>query len=170
MEKNNINLKMRKYHRYLGYFLVGIMAVYAVSGFVLIFRDTNFLKTEKQIEKKLQPDTKIEDLGKVLRIRDFKIEDTKDGIVYFQQGNYNTKTNVISYKSSELPVFIQKLNKLHKASSGEPLFFLNVFFAISLLFFVVSAFWMFLPKTEIFRKGIYIALAGIGLTIFLLFI
>lgn len=33
---------MRVYHRYLGFFLAGIMAVYAISGVVLIFRDTDF--------------------------------------------------------------------------------------------------------------------------------
>ena len=42
---------MRVYHRYLGFFLAGIMAVYAISGVVMIFRDTDFLKREKQIEK-----------------------------------------------------------------------------------------------------------------------
>jgi hypothetical protein len=42
---------MRIYHRCLGYFLAGIMAMYAISGITLIFRETNFLKQEKQIEK-----------------------------------------------------------------------------------------------------------------------
>lgn len=36
--------RMRIYHRYLGYFLAGIMAVYAISGLTMIFRDTDFLK------------------------------------------------------------------------------------------------------------------------------
>ena len=35
---------MRIIHRYLGFFLAGIMAVYALSGIVLILRDTDFLK------------------------------------------------------------------------------------------------------------------------------
>ena len=34
-----MNNKMRIFHRYLGFFLAGIMAVYALSGIVLIFRD-----------------------------------------------------------------------------------------------------------------------------------
>lgn len=38
--------KMRTYHRYLGFFLAGIMAMYSISGIVLIFRDTDFLKKE----------------------------------------------------------------------------------------------------------------------------
>ena len=44
MSQSNLNTTMRIYHRYLGFFLAGIMAVYAISGIVLIFRDTDFLK------------------------------------------------------------------------------------------------------------------------------
>ena len=46
---------MRITHRYLGYFLAGIMAVYAVSGVLLVYRDTDFLKKEKSYEKKFEP-------------------------------------------------------------------------------------------------------------------
>ena len=35
----------------LGLLRNGIMAVYAISGGVMIFRDTDFLRREKQIEK-----------------------------------------------------------------------------------------------------------------------
>ena len=41
---------MRLLHRYIGYFMAGIMAVYAISGVLLIYRDTDFLKKEKEIE------------------------------------------------------------------------------------------------------------------------
>jgi uncharacterized iron-regulated membrane protein len=47
-----MNIKMRIIHRYLGFFLAGIMAVYAISGILLIFRETNFLKSEKSSKKK----------------------------------------------------------------------------------------------------------------------
>ena len=39
---SKLNTTMRVYHRYLGFFLAGIMAVYAISGIVMIFRDTDF--------------------------------------------------------------------------------------------------------------------------------
>jgi hypothetical protein len=71
--------------------------------------------------------------------------------------------------TKELPFLLEKLTKLHKADTKEPLFFLNVFFGLSLLFFVISSFWMFLPKTKIFKKGLYFAIAGIILTLVLLF-
>jgi hypothetical protein len=161
---------MRVYHRYLGYFLAGIMTVYAVSGIVLIFRDTEFLKSEKQIVKKLEPNIKPEELGRALRIRDFKVESINGNIVSFKQGTYNSETGAASYASKELPFVLNKLTQLHKASTSHPLYFLNIFFGLSLLFFVVSSFWMFLPKTDVFRKGAYFALAGIILTLLLIFI
>ena len=53
MTKGKSNsLLFRIIHRYLGFFLAGIMTVYALSGVVLIFRDTDLFKIEKQQEKK----------------------------------------------------------------------------------------------------------------------
>jgi hypothetical protein len=161
---------MRIYHRYLGYFLAGIMTVYAVSGIVLIFRDTDFLKSEKQIEKKLAPNVNPEELGRALKIKDFKIESIDGNIVTFRQGSYNKDTGVASYTAKELPFVLNKLTHLHKASSSQPLYMLNIFFGLSLLFFVVSSFWMFLPATDVFRKGLYFALGGVLLTLLLIFV
>ncbi|MEO6719534.1 MAG: hypothetical protein ABIN67_04170 [Ferruginibacter sp.] len=164
------NNKMRVYHRYLGFFLAGIMAVYAISGITMIFRNTDFLKKDKQVERQLKPDIKNEELGKELRMKDFKVEKEDGDIISFKQGVYNRSTGVVKYTSRELPYFLEKLTRLHKADTKNRLFFLNVFFGISLLFFVVSSFWMFMPKTSIFRKGLYFTLAGIVLTIILLII
>jgi hypothetical protein len=64
---------MRIWHRYPGYFSAGIMSVYAISGIVLIFRDTDFLKRDKRVEQKLSPNLNAGELGKALRMRDLKI-------------------------------------------------------------------------------------------------
>lgn len=168
MANGGVNTKLRIYHRYLGYFLAGIMAVYATSGFIMIFRDTDFLKSDKKMESRLRPNIKTEDLGRELRMRDFKVEREEGDIVRFEQGTYNKSTGTAKYTSKEWPFIIEKLARLHKADTKSPLFFLNVFFAVSLLFFVFSAFWMFLPKTTIFKKGLYFTLAGVVLTIILI--
>ncbi len=165
-----LHTTMRVYHRYLGFFLAGIMSIYAISGIVLIFRDTDFLKNEKKVERAVPSDTKPEDMGKALRIKDFKIDKTEGDIAYFKQGTYNLRTGVANYTVKELPLVMDKLTKLHKANSGSPLFFLNVFFGLSLFFFVISSFWMFLPQTTIFRKGLYFALAGLVLALIMLFV
>lgn len=165
-----VNEKMRMYHRYLGFFLAGIMTVYSISGIILIFRDTDFLKTEKQVEKNIKPNLKADEVGKELRIRELKVLSDDGTILTFSQGTYNIKTGVANYTTKELPFVIDKLTKLHKASSKNPLFFLNIFFGLSLFFFVLSSFWMFMPSTSVFKKGLYFAAAGIVLTIILLFV
>ena len=162
--------RMRIWHRYLGFFLAGIMAVYALSGIVLIFRDTDFLKQEKQIAKSLAPGLKAEAVGQAIRIRDLKAEAETEELLQFKQGTYNKLTGLVIYKVRSLPKGIEKLTQLHKASTKQPLFYLNVFFGISLFFFVISSFWMFLPGTTIFKKGLYFTLAGIVVTILLLVI
>jgi hypothetical protein len=159
---------MRVYHRYLGFFLAGIMAIYAVSGVLLIFRTTDFLKVEKTKTENLPADIKMEDLGRALRIRDFKIDKEENGILYFRQGNFNTTTGVATVSSKELPAALEKLTNLHKANTKSPLFFLNIFFGASLLFFVVSSFWMFIPSSDIFKKGLYFTLAGAVLVLIML--
>jgi len=162
--------RMRVYHRYLGYFLAGIMAVYSISGITLIFRDTDFLKSEKQVERQLKSGLSIEELGKELRMRDFKIDSAEGDIIRFRQGTYNKSTGVANYSVKELAQFADKLQKLHKADTKSPLFFLNVFFGLSLFFFVVSSFYMFLPNTSVFKKGLYFTLAGVVLTLILIFV
>ena len=161
---------MRIWHRYLGFFLAGIMAVYSISGVILIFRDTDFLKKEKQVVKKLAPNLTAEALGKEIKIKELKAESISGDTLKFKQGFYNQATGQVAYTVKSMPFVIEKLNKLHKANSKSPLFFLNIFFGVSLLFFVISSFWMFMPKTSIFKKGLYFTLAGIVFTLIILFL
>ena len=168
--KATVHNQMRIWHRYLGFFLAGIMAVYATSGIVLIFRDTDFLKKEKIAEKKLDAHLTAEAVGKAIKIKELKAETVSGDTMKFKQGFYNTATGDVSYTVKSMPFIIEKLNKLHKANSKSPLFFLNIFFGVSLLFFVISSFWMFMPKTSIFKKGLYFTLGGIVLTLIMLFL
>ena len=161
---------MRVYHRYLGFFLAGIMSIYAVSGIVLIFRNTDFLKVEVVIEKEIESNLTAEEIGKTLRIRNFKITRERTDTLYFEQGFYHSNSGLAVYSKKELPFIMDKMVHLHKATSDSPLFFMNIFFGVSLFFFVLSSFWMFFPGTKVFKKGMYFALAGIVLTILMVFI
>jgi len=165
-----MNNTMRVYHRYLGFFLAGIMAMYAISGVILIFRTTDFLKSEKAVETSLSPGLGEDEIGASLKIREFKIERIEGDMVYFKEGTYNKTTGVATQKVKKLPYVLDKMTKLHKANTNSPLFYLNIFFGASLLFFVVSAFWMFIPGSPMFRKGLYFALGGIALTLLLIFV
>jgi hypothetical protein len=165
---SQLSTKMRVYHRYLGFFLAGIMAVYSISGIILIFRETKFLKSDVHKIVRLQPGLKGDELGKELRIKGFKPDTTLGDVVSFKQGTYNLKSGEADYTVSELPKLVSKMTKLHKATTKDPLFYLNMFFGFSLLFFVISSFWMFLPKTNIFKKAMLFTLAGAILTVVLL--
>jgi uncharacterized iron-regulated membrane protein len=167
---NNSKLSMRVLHRYLGFFLAGIMAVYAISGIVLIFRDTDFLKSERTEEIRVEPNVKNENIGKALDLRRYNFEREEGDMVYFKNGDYNKKTGVAHITTKELPYILDKMTHLHKASTDDPLYWLNVFFGVSLLFFVLSAFWMYLPKTKVFKTGLLYSLAGLVLTLILLFV
>lgn len=167
-KKITFQLAMRVIHRYLGFFLIGIMSVYALSGMVLVFRDTDFLKQEKQMNKQVKPEAKPEELGQMLGIRQLKVTKEEGNLMYFENGTYDKSTGEANYTVKQLPVLLDKMTHMHKAKSSEPLFFLNVFFGFSLLFFSVSSLWMFTPKTSIFRKGMYFTAGGIVLTLLML--
>ncbi len=169
--KNNkpVNQKFRTTHRYIGNFLAGIMAVYAISGIVLIFRDTNFLKSEHQIEKVLKPNIDKKNLAKELRVRELQNVSENTDSILFQNGSYNKSTGVTKITIMKLPFVLDKLTHLHKAKSGDPLYWFNIFFGISLLALVITSFWMLRPKTKIFTNGLYFTLSGVALILIMLF-
>jgi hypothetical protein len=161
---------MRLVHRYLGFFLAGIMAMYALSGTLLIFRNTDFLKKEVVIEKKIEQNLTAETLGPALKIKNLKVDKIEGSTLSFKDGMYNSETGEASYTVKQLPTILDKMTHLHKATTNDPLYFLNIFFGMSLLFFVISSFWMFMPSTPIFKKGLLFTAGGILLTLLMLFL
>jgi uncharacterized iron-regulated membrane protein len=168
MKKSIINTRV--IHRYLGFFLVGVLAVYAISGIAMIFRKTDTFKKTVIKEIILNNNTQPKDLGKVLKIPDFKVDSTQLEMVYFKEGNFNQKTGRANISTKEYPYLLDKMMKLHKATTNSPIYWLNIFFGLSLLFFVISSFWMFLPSTSTFKKGILFSILGFLMTILILFI
>jgi PepSY-associated TM region len=166
---NQINNTMRVYHRYLGFFLAGIMAVYAISGIYLIFRETGFLQTEQKFEKTLPANVDIKELGKILEIPKFKAGKEENGIIPFRGGTYDTKTHIAKYTTKKVPKFLEKMILLHLSSTEDPMYLLNTFFGVALLFFVVSAFFMYMPGTTILKKGLWFSLAGLIMTLLMLY-
>ncbi|MEM7484733.1 MAG: hypothetical protein AAF348_05950 [Bacteroidota bacterium] len=169
-KQRDFSNRIRTYHRYLGFFLAGIMTVYALSGIVLIFRDTDFLKKEYHYEEQLKAGLNAAQVGSKINIKRLKFTTTTEEIATFKEGTYNLKTGTVTYTLKKLPLVLDKMAHLHIAKSADPLYFLNIFFGLALLFFVVSSFWMFLPKTTIFKKGLLFTAAGLILTLVLLFV
>ncbi|WP_298879872.1 hypothetical protein [uncultured Polaribacter sp.] len=167
--KTPFSFQIRIMHRYLGFFLAGIMFVYALSGILMVFRNTDFLKSEVLTERQLKPKLKAKELTSVFK-KGAKVLKTEGDVLYLKNGSYNQKTGVATIKKMKLPFVLDKMEKLHKANTNSPLYFLNIFFGVALLFFVFSAFWMYTPKMPVFKKGMYFAVGGIILTLILLFL
>ena len=153
MNNRNLSNKVRVIHRYLGFFLAGIMFVYALSGITLTFRDKDYFKKPIEVEKTIEKG--LENLPNIKGASNVE---------------YNSETGDLSYTQMQPPKILGALEKMHKATSSTPLYFLNVFFGISLLFFVFSAYWMFLPQTDVFKKAIYYTIAGIALTFIMILV
>ncbi|MCX8524485.1 hypothetical protein OF897_11235 [Chryseobacterium formosus] len=161
---------MRITHRYLGYFMAGIMVIYALSGILLIYRDTDFLKQEKKYEKTIAKELDDKAIEKELKLKNFEITKKEGTVSYFKEGTYNSATGEAKYSKMELPLVLDKMAKLHKAKSADTLSPLNAFFGVCLFFFVISSFWMFNPKSKPFKRGIKFTVAGLVLAIILIFI
>lgn len=171
MKLNNrqISLKARVIHRYLGFFLAGVMAIYAISGIIMIFRESDFLKKQTIETRQLEPNLTGGELSPKLKMG-VKVEKTEGDVLYFKDGNYNKATGVATVTKMKLPFVLEKMERLHKATTNSPLYYFNIFFGVSLLFFVLSAFWMFLPSMSIFKKGMYYSLGGMALALIMLFL
>lgn len=157
MKMNNIKRsnKVRTVHRYLGFFLTGIMFMYALSGITLTFRATDTLKQYNPKQEIIEKGLENSELPKLRLAKDI---------------NYNKETGELNYLKAESPKLIGMMEKMHKATTNSPLYFFNIFFGVALLFFVFSAYWMYLPQTNVFKKAIYFTIGGIILSLIMILI
>ena len=160
---------MRITHRYLGYFAAGIMAVYSISGVLLIYRDTNFLKKENKYELVLKPNMTEKELAKEVKMKNIEFNPGEGGLKTFKEGTYNAKTGEAKYAKMQLPIVLEKFNQLHKSTSTHRYATLNTVFGLTLFFFVISSFWMFNFKSEAFRRGMIYAGVGFVLAVIMVF-
>lgn len=163
------NLNMRVIHRYLGFFLAGIMIIYALSGIVLIYRHTDIFKVDTLVEKQLEPNLDEKTLGKQIKIKNLSFERTEGDVAYFKQGSYDLKNGKAVYTGKELHFVLRRLTMLHKSNTDDSLYWLNIFFGTSLLFFAISAFWMFKPRANIFKNGIKMSAVGMIFALLILY-
>jgi len=160
MASPKLHMAFRKYHRWLGFFLSGIMAIYAMSGVLLIFRPTDFLKYEQVQTRQLSANLSAEDVSSAIKVRGLKVISEDNDTITLNVGEYDKASGTATLTRKDYPIVLAKMVKLHKATNNSPLFYLNIAFGVSLLFFVVSAFLMFMPKLPMYKNGLKIA--GIG--------
>lgn len=171
MEKKkgkSFNYYMRSLHRDLGYLVFGLVIIYALSGILLLYRNTDFLKKEVKVERQLKPDMAIEDVGKELRMREFKDIRNEGDIIYFQNGTYNKVTGMAVFTSKDVMFPFNKFINFHKAISSNKMHWFNLAFGAIFLFLAVSSLWMFKANTKTFRRGMILTIAGILVSIVLL--
>ncbi|KTF06880.1 conserved hypothetical protein, secreted [marine sediment metagenome] len=85
-------MAFRKYHRWLGFFLAGIMGVYALSGILLIFRPTDILKYEQTHTKQLEANLTKEELLPLLKMRGSKVTSENADEIVLNVGSYDKAT------------------------------------------------------------------------------
>lgn len=159
---------MRSLHRDLGYLTFGLVIIYALSGIFLLYRNTEFLKKEVTVERQLKPDMQAEDLGRELRMREFKVTKTEGDIVYFQNGTYNKVSGMANYKSKDVMFPFNKFINFHKAISSNATHWFNLAFGAIFLFLAISSLWMFKVNTKTFKRGMILTGIGIVCSVLLL--
>lgn len=166
--RKNFRWYMRFLHNKIGFFIVGLVIIYGLSGLLQTYRDTDLLKHDVLNETKLSPHLSAEQLGQKLRMRDFKVTKAEGDLLYFKNGSYNLETGEASYTSREWYAWIMPFTELHKTSSNGATHYFTTLFGIALLFMAVSAFWMFKPGTKLFSSGVYLTIGGIIAAVILL--
>lgn len=85
MEKKqkSIHFYMRTLHRDVGFLMIGLVVVFALSGIVLVYRDTDFLKKEMLVQRSISPNLASVDLGLTLKLKNMKVEKMEDDVIYF---------------------------------------------------------------------------------------
>jgi hypothetical protein len=164
----NLRYYMRFLHNNIGFFIVGLVIIYSLSGILQIYRDTDLLKHEVLNTKTLPPHLQSSQLKDALRMREFSVEKKEGDILYFKNGSYNTETGVANFTTKEWYSFILPFTELHKTSSKGIAHYFTTIFGILLLFMSISAFWMFKPGTKLFSRGVFMTIAGIVAAIILL--
>lgn len=165
---------LRVIHRDLGFLMVGVCLIYAISGILL-----NHMNGK-------DPAYKVEsysfDFGKNLTTDDVRVlwNDKKempklnkvvpiDATHYrllFSGGTgiYDTKIGSVDYEKYEKREFVYWINKLHY-NKVKGWSFMGDFFAISLIFFAISGLVIVSKKNGIMGRGKYFLLVGLFIPI-----
>lgn len=157
MEKNQT---VRTAHRYLGFFLAGIMMMYASSGILLIFRKTDTLKFDVEYHYALASAMRPLEVLDALKLKGLSVTGETEAQVLLNMGYYEKASGLAHLTVKEYPAVVEKIVGIHKATTKSPLYFFNIFFGSALLFFAISAFFVFPSSAPAWRAGIKVASAG----------
>lgn len=166
--KKSLSYYARCLHRDIGFLLIGLTIVYALSGILLMYRMTGFLQTETTVTQDIGKGLAADQLGKALKLRHFQPEKQSGDIIAFSDGSYNQATGVATYIQRQFPAILEKFIQVHKLSSNNALHVLSLVYATLLLFLALSSLVMYKPGTRSFRRGLGLTVLGVGASVVLL--
>lgn len=178
---------IRALHRDLGYFVIGLTLIYAITGIILSGRGLAWFTQEfkdelvmqKAINKKDFNSSFVNEIlkGNVSEIFDedsyeiikkrlhLKLVKEEQNIFHYKawkslKVKYNSSSGktLVSYKG--YPLAVEIFVDAHKASHESAWFYLAIIYSLILSFLAISSFWMMKGKNGFKRRGVYFMLAG----------
>lgn len=189
--------KIRSLHRDLGYFVIGLTLIYAITGIVLSGRGLGWFKvefTDKAVmEKSIQssefnkefvktvlagkvdevfPSSSYESVKKHMNLKLVKQE---NGFLHFKAWRslnvkYEENSGNIDVRYKGYPIALEIFVDAHKAAHDSAWFYLAIIYSVILSFLAISSFWMVKGKNGFRRRGVYFMLAGFAVVAIFLFI
>lgn len=172
--QNNFISLLRAIHRDLGYFVVGMTFVYAISGILLNHMNGQDPAVGKTIIKKqFSPLLDKENFKELFRkqIREYKlntiINDGKDYKIYVNGGTgiYHSVTGKLKLEIVHNRPFVEFINKLHYNQKKGWTFFAD-FFAAALIVLALSGLFIVKGKNGFMNRGVWITALGIAVVLF----
>ncbi len=167
-KKRNFQEWMRSLHRDIGFLTIGLTLVYALSGVILIYRNTSFLRYEKRTEKVIEANLPVEQLGAKLRMHRFKVTSQKGDTIFFNGGHYIPATGEAVVVRKTYPETVMKLIRLHMMSGRNQFAIVGGIYGILLTFLAISGLFMYKFKSRNGRRGIVLTLLGVIFSVILL--
>jgi hypothetical protein len=178
-----MQLKVRDLHRDLGYFFIGLIISFSLSGILQNYRQTwhpeKYTVETKQITLQIPQDENeiTEDFAKNLSFgfKDkFRRHSIKKGELKISYEKHDVeidmksgKGEVITFKKTP---FIAQMNQLHKDTSFWWIYYSDIF-ALGLIFIAISGAIMFpIGKFSFKSRGWKLAIAGIVFPLIFLFL
>lgn len=178
---------IRSLHRDLGYFVIGLTLIYAITGIILSGRGLGWLEkefnessyTKKNIEvenfneefinlvisahfDEIFPKNSYKDVKKHLKLKMYK---QTNEFLFFQAWRsldvkYEIKTGLIELKYVGYPMAVKLFVHAHKENHESAWFYLAILYSLILSFLAISSFWMVKGKNGFAKRGVYFMLAG----------
>jgi hypothetical protein len=196
-KKKSLESIVRSLHRDLGYFVIGLTLIYAITGIILSGRALGWLEktynadiimsknieiskfNSKFIEKVLNgkiksifPEDSYESVKKHLKLKVVDDEEKKVSFSAWRSLNIdyykNTGDTYIVYTGH--PIVIKLFLDAHKASHTKAWFYLAIIYSVILTFLALSSLVMLKGKYGFKRRGVYLMFAGFAVVAIFLFI